>query len=32
LGLFINRHTAVVKLATAGLFALLTVWMLASLL
>jgi cytochrome c biogenesis protein CcdA len=32
LGLVIHRHTAVVKLATAGLFALLAVWMLVSLL
>ena len=32
LGLFIRRHTAKVKLATAGLFVLLTIWMVVSLL
>jgi len=31
LGLFIHRHTAAVKLATAGLFVLLAVWMAATL-
>jgi len=31
LGLFIHRHTATVKLATAGLFVLLAAWMVASL-
>jgi len=32
LGLFIHRHTATVKLATAGLFVLLAVWMVMTLL
>jgi len=32
LGLFIHRHTATVKLATAGLFVLLAVWMVVTLL
>ena len=32
LGLFIHRRTATVKLATAGLFVLLAVWMVVSLL
>ena len=32
LGLFIHRHAAMVKLATAGLFLLLAVWMVVSLL
>jgi len=32
LGLFIHRHTAAVKLATAGLFLLLAVWMVVTLL